>query len=948
MMFLLRGIIFAFAVSFLACLYSCDSSDGTRNRIHNPEKTTPVVDRKKIPDMVMFPSGKSVVLGSADSTAPAMERPQMKVVLDYEFYVGKHEVTKGEVSNVLDSAITPKGWSPQAKVRKDSLRYPAVDMTFFDAVLFANAKSKLTSHDTVYTYKSASFDEEGHCKNLEGFAFRPDAEGFRLPTEAEWQLAAERNWNPSGGWNSANSDRALHEVCTAKDTVLREAGTDSTVRREEQFCDMAGNVMEWVNDWLGFFRDTTVTNYAGAVDGGSLGERVLKGGCFSDEPAAITLHSRGDVYTVTSSSRANYVGFRLAFGKIPEPLWMSNDGTVVNDRMVVLAKGSTVGAFVGAYKPKIVFRNDVSGNLAYVDFSKGAPSVEEIRDTLDAYHPDISPDGKYVAFCTGLEGVDGKSSVYVRKINPGNNNLVKRLDVESAAIPRWRVLENGDTVIVYVTSTANNKDESAFLKESTWQVPFAGGKFGSPEKLFDGAYHGGISVDDRLAVSGARLLRAKIAKSGSVLTKKSVDTLWYGGEQACNASLSKDGLKRTLFLDFGGKTGRDFAKSDYGTHEMLLIADSTGELEAGIPAPEGKSFDHSEWISLFGMYSATSSDIAVVTLADGNGAHTRISLVNVKDSSVLDVVEGTEIWHPSFWIPETSGSDSSSVDLDSAGIYYDGESSSKYSTSQLELAYKLTRFWSVYKDVEYISLGSSMTLNAVIDDSLKSFSSLNMAFTLGDIHCFNFLLKKYIYPYASSLKVVSLELSPGMLFRKVSDLWNDVYSTSPGLVYDNHHLTTEMLAIAENAKKQEFSSDMFSKSYIEGTFLLPSNGWGEPEVYADTVLMYMSNKQFTSSMEKLQELKLLADSLDIKFIMNVTPRNPAYEETGAYGYFGPRRVVAENIIEMIKDMGIIVFDENKMGQHDYPDDMAFNTTHLSEKGAIQYTARLDSLLETLK
>jgi hypothetical protein len=73
-------------------------------------------------------------------------------------------------------------------------------------------------------------------------------------------------------------------------------------------------------------------------------------------------------------------------------------------------------------------------------------------------------------------------------------------------------LENGDTAIVYVTDAGNNKNESDFKAASTWQVTFANGKFGEPQKLFDGAYHGGISEDNSLAVTGARLLRARVGK----------------------------------------------------------------------------------------------------------------------------------------------------------------------------------------------------------------------------------------------------------------------------------------------------------------------------------------------------------------------------------------------------------------------------------------------------
>ena len=42
-----------------------------------------------------------------------------------------------------------------------------------------------------------------------------------------------------------------------------------------------------------------------------------------------------------------------------------------------------------------------------------------------------------------------------------------------------------------------------------------------------------------------------------------------------------------------------------------------------------------------------------------------------------------------------------------------------------------------------------------------------------------------------------------------------------------------------------------------------------------------------------------------------------------------------------------LLDENKMGNHDYTNEMAYDWDHLSEAGAQQFSARLDSLFQTL-
>jgi len=922
-------------------LCACDSSNkehGAASIIAAQNSSTSTGDRFGM-IYIEAPEGP-VILGTNDSTAPAREQPSMKVELTYNFYIGKSEVTRREFKKLLDSVAVPSNWRPITSIPMDSLNYPMTNVSYYDAVLYANARSKYEHWDTVYTYKSVSFDENGTCKSIEGLVFNPEINGYRLPTEAEWVLAANRSWKPSDGWNADNSNRKLHWVCTAEDV----SQMDST-QRDSALCDMAGNALEWVNDWMGEFRDTALTNYVGASSGGSLGERVVKGGSFNDYAKSMKLYSRGDIYTVTSSSRSNYVGFRLAFGSIPDAIWLNSDGSVTESRIDILTRASTLGSTLGTNKIKLAFRNDLTGNLAYVDFSTGGSNAIEINGNIDVYHPEISPDGKWVAFCTKLEGVSGKSEVYVRHLDPSGSNL-KKLNVESAAIPRWRVLDNGDTVIVFVTDAGNNKEKTAFASTSTWQVKFANFKFGTPEKLFDGAYHGGISGDDRLAVSGARLLRARIAEKNSTLMEQARDTIWYNEEQACNASLSRDESKRTLFLDFGGKAGKTFTGKSYGTHEMLLVADSTGQLVQGIPAPSGTSFDHSEWVLRTKNSPEESSDGVVATLVNENGAHTKIVLVNLKDSSITEIAAGMELWHPSLWVYGSARNEK--ADLDSAGVYYDSESDYENKSSAVELAYKMSEFWKVYKDVEYVAFGSSMTLNALIADSVKTFKTLNMSYTLGDIFGFMYVIKNYVLPYASSLKVLSVELSPAFLFHESDSMWNEIYENAPGFMYDENHIAGQFDAIVENSKQQEFTKEMFSSEYLEGTFLLPSKEWGEPIMYSDILWMYTSNGHYQINFDMFVGLRDNLEKQGIKFFVNITPRNPRYKETEAFDYFGPRWNVAEKVISMFEEEKFLIFDENKNGDHDYTDDMAYNTVHLSKEGARRYTERLDSLLETLK
>ena len=133
--------------------------------------------------------------------------------------------------------------------------------------------------------------------------------------------------------------------------------------------------------------------------------------------------------------------------------------------------------------------------------------------------------------------------------------------------------------------------------------------------------------------------------------KLSEEKLNIEGEQACNASLSKDGSKRTAFLDFASATGREFVGESYAVHERLLVMDSTGALVASVAAPSDYSFDHTEWA--IGRTSST-PNLLVATLVNTYGAHEKVALVDLSSGKVTEILKGEEIWHPCVWVKSTS------------------------------------------------------------------------------------------------------------------------------------------------------------------------------------------------------------------------------------------------------------------------------------------------------
>ena len=910
--------IWLLAVVLLALiLCGCLESETSANTSEE-ELTTFMIRTDPIhTDMLfVFAEKSTATLGTTNSEARASERPQMKVNFDYNFSIGRHEVTCEEFNAYMSSSKECSG---------DSL--PVTNVSYLDAVLFANEKSKAEGLDTAYLYSSISFNSDKSVAEISDLTFRTDVDAYRLPTEAEWILVASQNFDPASGWNSENSDYKPHSICTA----------DSF-----QVCDLAGNVSEWVNDWLGNLKDTTLSNYVGAADGNSIGERIIKGGSFRDVESATTTYARGDVYSVTSSSKSEYVGFRLAIGKISNPVWLNASGEVSSSVVKPLANSHTLHWLMGTYQVKLAFRNDETGNIAYIDYSNANLSAVEIVDTIDSYHPEISPDGKRVAFCTKPEGISGISKLYVRDLNAKGSNLVQ-LDVESAAIPRWKVLSTGDTVLIYVDDAGNNLDDATFASRSTWMVPFRDGNFGIPEKIFDGNYHGGFDDSLNLAVSGARLLRAN--RNGNEET-------WYGKEQACNVSLAQDGSGRTLFLDFGGTLGQSFAGTSYAAHEQLLVADSTGNLVQNISAPTGYAFDHTEWTV------GSHANFAVATLTNSSGAHQKIILIQMGRGEITELAEGEELWHPSLWA-KTSPVISDKLNSDSAGVYFanGGEE------AEAILRYKMELLWSFRDTANAVVLGSSRSLAGVIPSQFDSnYFVLNLSNVPNSMYVSSYLFENYALPHLSKLQYLVLSLDIDMWWKKQNvsedNFFYERYKNTPGYVYDQNHdfwksgYPEGLAELTENSPGNYAYRDWLFLSY--GFMNSECNGWEKNAAIDKIVSWYEADSSaFLQNFQKLEKIISLAAEKNIQVVGVIFPMSPKYQNTTAYGRYGLTRTLAPELISRIQSLSetysnFTLMDENQMGSHDYTDEMAQNRDHLCPAGAIQMTERLNALLHTLK
>ncbi|MDR3113923.1 MAG: formylglycine-generating enzyme family protein [Treponema sp.] len=234
-------------------------------------------------NMVLVDVG-SFQMGSPASEAGRYddEGPQHRVTVK-SFSIGKYEVTQKEWVELMRS--NPSNF------KGDTL--PIENVSWYEAVEYCNKLSVKEGLTPAYT------------RNGDRVTWNRNANGYRLPTEAEWEYAAKggnkggSSYEYPGGnspdrlaWYGDNSGGSTHPVGTKQPNGVG-------------VYDMSGNVWEWCWDWYGSYSGGVQTDPMGPSSGSN---RIARGGSWGSGIRALRSAFRS--YSAPSF-RASNLGFRL-------------------------------------------------------------------------------------------------------------------------------------------------------------------------------------------------------------------------------------------------------------------------------------------------------------------------------------------------------------------------------------------------------------------------------------------------------------------------------------------------------------------------------------------------------------------------------------------------------------------------------------------------------------
>jgi len=233
--------------------------------------------------LVEIPAGSFLMGSPGSETGRDNDEAQHRVKITRAYLMSATEVTQAQWEQVM-------GGNPSARKGAD---LPVEKVTWYDAVSFCNKLSAKEGLRPAYRIsgKDVTWDES--------------ADGYRLPTEAEWEYACRAGTTTA--YNTGSDEAALERA----GWYSGNSGGDTTHPVGQKAAnawglhDMHGNVWEWCWDWFGDYGEVGNSDPHGPSSGSY---RVLRGGSGINDAGPCRTANR---YRNDASSVFGHLGFRV-------------------------------------------------------------------------------------------------------------------------------------------------------------------------------------------------------------------------------------------------------------------------------------------------------------------------------------------------------------------------------------------------------------------------------------------------------------------------------------------------------------------------------------------------------------------------------------------------------------------------------------------------------------
>ena len=279
--------------------------------------------------MALIPAG-SFTIGNSIRDSDITDANPTNVYVS-AFYMDTNLVSSNQWATVSAYA-TNHGYSFSFPGMGKAANQPVQMVTWYDVVKWSNARSQQAGLTPVYYTDAGMTQIYTNGGNGTTVYANWTANGYRLPTEAEWEKAARAGlsgqrfpWGDTISESQANYDgntsisydlgpTGYNSIGNYPATTPGTSPVGSFAANGYGLYDMSGNVMEWCWDWYAGTPYPAGSPYLGGIDprGPASGsERVLRGGAWFFNA---TLTRCADRYVDVAFTAQNYIGFRCVRG----------------------------------------------------------------------------------------------------------------------------------------------------------------------------------------------------------------------------------------------------------------------------------------------------------------------------------------------------------------------------------------------------------------------------------------------------------------------------------------------------------------------------------------------------------------------------------------------------------------------------------------------------------